>query len=337
MIRIEKLSGDDAARSVVAALGLPAATPRSERDYELLRAVAWASTAGRVPVATRVLLDRAVEADAVATSGDIDEFTRRRILRNRLDDLAAIGDLANIGRGQWISVVGCLARIETGDNHRDMLVSGIPLRAIDHDLRAAIVIDGPTRTLSNSRAADRLGLPVVALADWARVPRLHLDRWTNSILNGTPVRPARPSTEEATHIYAADQSPRGISQDQRWITPGSRSTGRYLARDTMIGGWADYSIVDLQAGIVIDRRECDPQDVRRLMYGLDRKHCNPTTATWTASGDDAQLRLQNRLPYAETRALIVLAGAPRNDVWSITRHASEARRLLSGLGIEFID
>lgn len=330
-IRITELGPHESARAVHASLGIDSDVSEQGFRYELLRAVAWASTRGQAPVSTRTLLDRAVTADA-AVRRDPNDATRRRFLRDRLDDLAAVGDLAILGRGQWISAIGCLTGTAGADRDR-FLVSGIPMRHFADELRATIALSGPTRIVTGNIDAAAYGLPWVPVEDWSRIPRQALDEWTLALLEGSPKAGNHRPSAGTTEFYVPDRAAPGATQERRWFAADAQLNGRYLARHRILGEWVDYSIIELDAGISVDHLQCDAQDVRRLMYGLDRKYHNPTIAGWHVDSGTAHVTLQNRLPYAETRALILLAEPTSSTTWSVRHNVSEVHRLLTGLGI----
>lgn len=331
-LRIEQLGDGQAMRALSSSLGLsPDASPE-DVTYEVLRAVAWASTRGRIPVSTRTLLDRAMDAHATSARDATDERALRRILRGRLDMLAAIGDLAPLGRGRWLSAPGCLVRLDDSDDL--LLVSGIPLRQLNST--ATICSTGPTRTLDR-RAADLLDLPVIGLDDWSRIPRRPLAAWTRELLASAPTRGDFAADAYTTRYYAPDLSDAHTSQQHRWMIRNARLSGVRVARANTFGRWTDYAVVGLDAGRVIDVRGVSLRDVRRLMYGLDQQYGRSTTATVTTLEAGTRLRLGSPLPNAETRALLAMGSLPESTGWMIPRHTPTVRHMLDDLGIKLSD
>ncbi|MDO1478365.1 hypothetical protein [Rhodococcus ruber] len=331
--RIEELPPGSAAQHVRTALGLPPVTPPAELSYELLRAVAWASTGGRVPVSTRTLLDRAVGLDAALHDGDVDATARRHLLRDRLEDLAAVGDLAPLPRGQWLAVPGCIVQLDAADPDGRLLVSGVPVRHLDTRLRNAVALDGARRVLNRRIRAADVGMPVLGFEDWARRPRRSLRDWTESLLADRLGATPEDVEVSALRFYVPAHAHPGARQSERWFGTDPRLEGRCLARADALGGWTQFFVVELRAGTVAGMREQDPHDVRRLMYGLDRNAGNPTVVRWVEAKHEVHLRPTSPLPYAETRVLTALADSRTDRGWVLTRHAGTIRRVLTELGV----
>ncbi|QOW00164.1 hypothetical protein RCF27_07105 [Rhodococcus pyridinivorans] len=308
-------------------------TPSAELGYELLRAVTWASTGGRAPVSTRTLLDRAVGLDAALHDGDVDAAARRNVLRDRIEDLAAIGDLAPLPRGQWLSVPGCIVQLDATDPDSQLLVSGVPLRHLDTRLRSSVAPDGARRILTGRIRAADVGLAVIGFDDWVRRPRRSLKAWTESLLTDSLDPVPEDLEASAFRFYVPDHAHPGARQSERWFETDPSLRGRYLARVDALGGWTQFFVAELSAGIVVGVREQDPHDVRRLMYGLDLAARNPTVARWTETQHEIQLRPTSPLPYAETRVLTALAESRADRGWVLTRHAGTVRRVLTDLGV----
>ncbi|WP_305094993.1 hypothetical protein [Prescottella sp. R16] len=332
-LRLERISALEASSRLRESLALPEHAGNEELTYEALRAVAWASTRGEVPVSTRTLLDRAM--DSQMFFDDVDDATLRRTLRLRLSMLSAVGDVARVGRDQWLSVGGTVVRQQGRPD--GLLVSGIPLRHLDGRTRALINVAGPVRRLIGEDSSGDYRFPTIDFDDWLRRPRQPLVEWTHGTVRDALVVdiPYDPAVTE--QYYAPDHSSPGTVQDKRWVTRNNLLDGTYLVRRRHLDGSADYNFAVVQAGAAIEYRSCDRRDIRRLMFGFDRIHRNPTVARWTYTPDGRQLRLHNRLPHAETRALIVLAGPPDNAVWTVRHDATEVRKILTDLGVDLQD
>ncbi|NMD97430.1 hypothetical protein HF877_18855 [Rhodococcus sp. BL-253-APC-6A1W] len=331
--RIEVVTEYHSKDRMCSVLGLPRTTPSLELSFELLRAVTWASTAGRVPVSTRTLLDRAIDADSTLAEDDIDPVGRRRILRDRLEELTIIGDIAALGRGQWLSVPGSIAQL-LDRQESALLVSGIPLRHLDSKVRSSIHLSGATRRLSDLSMVSQLALPVVGLDDWIGRPRQPLLGWTEGYLS-MPLSPVpEPFDLDSVKIYRPAHARRGTRQADRWFDLTDDIHGRHLARVSGLGESNEYHVAEIAEGLVIALSVELSHDVRRLMYGLDAHGGNPTVANWSEANAGVQLRVTNALPAAETRALVALAGPSHDRTWKIRGDAGTTSRLLTNLGIE---
>lgn len=329
--RIEQLASAPAVTHVCSALALPPNTPRPELTYELVRAVAWASTSGRTPVSTRTLLDRVMDIDS-ALQDSTDDHRRRQFLRKQLDDLAAVGDLAALGRGQWVSAIGSIIVIESPAGTSHLLVSGVPVRCFPTSTQHALTLAGPTRAIQGVDDVQSFGLPVISLDDWARLPSQPLEEWTSGIFDAPLGDPTE--TIGTIRVYQPDLARPHTLQNDRWFSTHRESEGRFLACRKVLGGWTEYSIVELKSGDIIGKRELEPGAVRRLMYGLDNRSGNHVSASVQVTRTSTRIKLRDPLPYSEARILMALGGLLIQDAWTIHGHADAAIRYLGGLHID---
>ncbi|NLE78208.1 MAG: hypothetical protein GX610_01270 [Rhodococcus sp.] len=328
---IEQLAPSATVAHVCSALGLPLSTPKAPLAYETIRAIAWASTSGRTPVSTRTLLDRVMDVDTALQNGTVDEYTRRRTLRKYLDDLVAVGDLAELGRGQWVSTTGTIVCVDSAAGRTHLLVSGVPIRSFPSTVQRALTLDGPIRMIKRLDDVRILGLPVLSLNDWARIPNVPLDQWTSCMLEA-PL--ADPDDSSATlRIYQPDSSRLHSRQEDRWSPFHQAHQGRYLARHNALGEWSGYAIVELRSGTVVGRRELDPLDVRRLMYGLDHRSGTSIIANVKTTHGSTTIQLRDPLPHPETRVLLALCGVPVRDTWTVRQNVEVALDQLRDLHI----
>lgn len=337
--RITTLAGEGIVGYLRAELGVAHGATTEGLTCELIRAVAWASTGGRAPVSTRGLLDRLMEPALaiVQRKGGVD--ARRNELRRMMNTLAIVGDLVELQRGQWLSASGCIVRLDGTPTPTFLLISGIPLREFDEGARVAVEVDGTRRIIRDAECVSLFDLPVIEYRDWARTPRMPLQDWTD----GTLTLPLRRQNDEwadacEMQLYSPQLVALHKAQAHRWTSLQGSPDGRTLARFTMFGE-AAYAVVEVAQGTVAGFRECAPQDVRRLMYGLDQQHKNPTAATLAsvAGAGTTSVRLHNALPYAEARGMLALVEDSVDARPLVTRHGAAVRVLLDGLGIQLRD
>nr|WP_152972717.1 hypothetical protein [Gordonia sp. NB41Y] len=318
------------------ALGLPSQTPASDATYELLRGIAWASTGGRVPVSTRTLLDRAMPFFASLSGDSADVSEKRERLHHSLDVLAAIGDLALLPRGQWLSVSGCVVRLDAADHPQNLLISGVPLLRMSPEDRDAVHLDGPRRLLHPHLELTRIGIPTITIDEWARRPLLSLAEWTTNEIANELVETPGDLDVASFRFYVPALASAGTRQSNRWFTTNDQLQGRYLAHAEQPAGWTQHYVAEVDSGDVVGIRELDPQDVRPLMFGLDHSAGNPTSVHWVESTQKVLLRLPNPLPYAEARIVAALSDSTGNRQWELTQGRESVRRTLTELGVTFV-
>ncbi|MET8429729.1 hypothetical protein [Nocardia sp. NPDC004860] len=338
-MRLERIGRTTAVRELERSLALKPELDIVERRYEMLRAVAWASTHAQTPVYVRVLLDRAVTVDKSLNLGDagLSESDRRQILREQLEDLASIGDLAELGNGYWVSVDGVI--VELGSDQSCLFVSGIPLRILDQETRDAIMYSGAARHLAKGSVLGKLELPIVGLQLWARRLSTDLETWTRQF--GEAIRIAAGTPDDSLEFYLPETARRGCLQHDRWQRTASNLTGTYLYRQTVLNHWRLHGLARLNAGVVEGTCEIDRQDAHRLMFGYDMLGGNPTTATWNESASSsAELILHNPVPAPEMRALTALAkrlpAKKFEHRFIATTYRQQVRQTVEDLGIRLV-
>ncbi|NLU64263.1 hypothetical protein HCA61_18620 [Rhodococcus sp. HNM0563] len=330
---IEQLTSSTYSSHISTVLRIPPNTPQTEISYELVRAIAWASTSGRTPISTRSLLDRIMDADAALNDNSVDEQARRQLYRLRLDELALAGDLAVLGRGQWVSSIGSIVHQDDSAMQSPILVSGIPIRVMPTSTQRSLTLHGPTRMIDHVENVQGLGLRHINLDEWARVPDSPLDAWTANMLESPLYRPHEASAP--IRVYLPESATSGALQKNRWFPVHKGLTGRYLSRHKVPGGWTEFTVVELDSGVAKEAREVDPLDVRRLMYGLDHRSGKHTVADVRTDGNVVRIRFGNPLPHPEARIMYTLCGLPTQDMWSVRRDPQIARKCLSELMIAY--
>lgn len=325
-----------ARKEIARSLALQDELDGDSRRYEMLRAVTWASTYAETPVYIRTLLDRAVAVDkSLETAApELSVSERRDFLRAQLDVLADLGDLAELGNGYWVSIPGVIVESETAEPN--MLVSGIPLRLLDHVSRDSITCAGAARHITNAALGTRLTLPKVGLWFWARRPDTGLSTWTSDFLASSRISDGPLSEPE---FYLPGSAQRRSIQAVRWMPSNKDLFGTYLYRHTVLNHWRVHGLARVEAGKVVGTCEIDRDDARRLMYGLDLHAGNPTRATWYESPNGvAEVTLHNSVPAPEIRALTALGrrlpASKYNYKFDATSHRDQIRQMLEDLGID---
>ncbi|MBY6687213.1 hypothetical protein HQ305_16765 [Rhodococcus sp. BP-149] len=326
-----------AAREAIArTLALPDKADDETRRCEMLRAVTWASTSGDTPVYIGKLLNRAVSVDKSINPKTLNysDSDRRAGLRNLLDVLADLGDLAELANGYWVSVPGVVVKSETREP--ELLVSGIPLRLLDRASRDGVACAGAARHIIDQSLLDNLGLPQVGLWMWANKPESTLSTWTADFIGTTRIVDGQ---LDDTEFYLADSEQRASIQAIRWKPSDRKLTGTYLYRHTVLRHWRVYGLARVAAGVVTGTCDINRDDARRLMYGYDQIANNPVKATWRESAEGvSEVVLQNPIPAPEMRALTALGRRlPASKFeyrFAATSHRSQIRRTLENLGIQ---
>lgn len=290
---------------------------RMAAGAELLRAALWTLSSGGVtPVYITRLLNAMRPPMEVLHRGAIDESppyaldpdepmpSPDEVLRDLLDDLAMLGDVAELGRGYWLPAPGRLVRLpSTG---RMLLVGGPPSRALQEDFRAILTPAGLLRIFSVMPASHPFGAQ--SFDNWLGRPAEPLADWTARVLRDTPMVPFESATvrfEGYTPAAAAPETPQFL----RWRDVDTRLPGgRHLVRSRTLFGYT-YVLADVDGGRVTAIGELGPDAgaTRRLMYGLDARAERPVIIRSRRITATIELELRSALPPPELRVLAALA------------------------------
>lgn len=339
-VRVAPLQGGSPSAHMVRDLALPPKTPRHEAVFELVRAVAWASTLGRQPVADHTLTDRATAASAPLLGADMVQV--RSTIVTAIEALELLGDLTMLPGGQWVCTP--LHVIATDSASTDILISGRPLRALPAELRPHVHLAGPLRRIAQAASP---GLHPLDTETWLRRPGGTLTEWTGRILNINLAEPDRNGLRTGHYaLYLPGQSAPAAPQDKRWRPTDPSLVGRHLARVRSLTGVLDYQVVELRYGGVIGAKSIDTGTARRLMYGLDLAAGNPTQASLVPApppdkpgaprgrAKTVTLKTTNPLPRAETRSLMLTSVRPHTRDWLLPAHYADGVPELAVLGVD---
>ena len=287
-----------------------------------LRAALWALTdAGATPVYTLRLLNLARHLagpalgpgqDASPPDDDPEYGVEPPVtLRDILDELAALGDVARLAGGSWLPAP--LRAVPLQHVDRWLLVGGLPTMLLPHDVRSKVQHRGVARLLPAPVALAASGLRVQTEAAWLQAPDDDIAAWADRILRETPLEP--PSDDLAARnlaLYRPNRASAGAWQHQRWwpFGPGGNvSRGRFLGRIATRMG-RQYLVVDLHDGHVRAAGAVSGEtiDVRRMLYALDRLANRPTRIARFAGPVSVVYELRSELPAAELRLLRALGG-----------------------------
>lgn len=301
--------------------------------HEIVRAVAHASTAGGAPVTDHALLDRATAAcEPVVDQAPVKV---RALVFDAVEELEAMGDLAQLANGNWVCSPPYLVAADGAKG--SLLIGGLPVRALASEIRSRVHIDGAARWIEQGSSTS---LPVVGLDMWARDPGQPISEWAADVVN-SDLRPPDTETVNTAHyrFYLPGNASRYASQDARWFPTSTNMSGRHLARVRSVTGRLEQQIVQLENGRVTAARSIDSDSARRLMYGLDRAGANPTRArlhraTGGRASDVVTVKVTNPLPRAETRQLVAVAKQSRKGEWNLPLEYARGVPALVKLGIE---
>jgi hypothetical protein len=232
-------------------------------------------------------------------------------LRQTLDDMESIGDVAATPGGRWLPApLRCVA---LQDINRWLLVGGLPTRELPDKLRQTIEFSGSVRLLKKHPLEYGLSIVSQSKDDWCRIPSQPLREWTIQILNGNKMQPL--SSGDTEYEYYAPGNRRipntlSMLQFDRWTTQTKLlSDGRYFVRRKSFFGPTSYAIARIEMGSLkeISSLYLGPGDLRRLLYGLDLLNNCPVIAKRKRLSSGSWLfSFFNELPSPEKRILLAL-------------------------------
>jgi len=300
------------------------------QDCALLRSCVWALTGGSRPVHILRLLNLSASLDPS------NEDIRPRI-KESLEELAEAGDLAELANGRWLPAPTREVRLETADDTR-LLVGGLPTSLLPSELSAALEHSGAFRRTKGGRMAQELALPSEDCTSWMGESPEDLEGWTKAALEGN-YEAWRDQTGQLS-IYAPEFLPSTTPQALRWVERTDKLSGRYLCRQTLPFGLKRYHAAEIVAGKVTRFTNLPGEDLRRLMYGLDKLAGKEVSVPVTETHEWIEIILKSELPKPERRffaalgKLTVPEGSYYPRTWRFrVADAPEIRSRLLALGI----
>lgn len=333
-------------------------TSVSGRRAELIRSCVWAHcSASAKPVRTVRVTSLATALSEPWACEDVTE-DERECLRQTLKELGVLGDLIPLSGGFWTP--GPLQIVSLGAaTDRALLVGGVPTRLLPKKLQAGISVLGLLRRVTGKALRNEeveawlreVGYRTMTLDEWSEVPSEPLSQWGEGVLSSRFI--GFPDSGEGLRVFAYLPSPRrtkGPARPQivRWGSlPNSLDSKRHLVRLERVAQFRDeYFLAEVSQGRILRTGPVlRGGDHRRLMYYLDSKAGEPTTAEFRPSqGGGGALLLRSELPPQELRkfsALGILHQEANQKyyprVWKIEEsELGDALKVLNGLGIKVI-
>jgi hypothetical protein len=231
-------------------------------------------------------------------------------IRDVLDELQALGDVALLPKGRWLPAP--LRVVPLRSIRAWALVGGRPSHLLPSTAGAAARTVGAARLLQTDPRELGLLLPEQPEEDWCRIPPEPIDLWAARVIN--EARLVADSGEASVEVYVPTAGPGspippGCFQTRRWL---ARLTdvpdGRYLVRSRSRFGQTRHAVAQLAGGrlVATGPLELGTGDVRRLLYGLDAIADNPIRVEETRHGQARAFVLRDELPRAELRLLTAL-------------------------------
>lgn len=300
---------------------------------ELLRAALWRlSHGGRAPVYIMRLLNavrtplrvlaagaprpavpaRQVPANDVEVAADTDR-AGETVLRDTLEDLMLLGDVAGVPGGYWLPAPGRVVPLAGGGY---LLIGGHPTWLLPERLRRVVAPQGLVRLLpagADEAAPELAELPVQADESWRHRPPGPIGAWAVATLDGAAVLPFEDVSVTfecyATALAVAECARRGgrpPDQYHRWRpVTAAIPDGRYVLKYASAMG-RRYAVGDVVRGrvVAVGQPVLGAGDWRRLLYGLDAAARCPTHVEARRARDGTLgLTLRSALPGAEARLL----------------------------------
>jgi hypothetical protein len=271
-------------------------------------------------VGSELELPLGLNASQESTPHGVPITERTATLRAVLDDLALIGDVADLGSGWWLPAP---ARVVAFGDGCALLLGGPPCASMPTAVRHALLDGSIARVvdIKPGTVAAALGhVPIQSDADWRRRPAGDVAEWAEQVLTATRVLPGAldegsldvyaPAVACARRLGDLRDGPRPITQYFRWLPLDQRiPDGRHLARVRTARG-RHALVVEVQHGSVIASAApvLYPGDVRRFCYGLDARDRCPTQVHVSPLTERRGVRFTcaSALPGAELRLAVAL-------------------------------
>lgn len=252
-------------------------------------------------------LSSSSESASPLTDGNAQEDALSKLLRDTLNELEVLGDVAALPRGNWLPAP--LHLVSLPFIHRWLLVGGRPSHHLPTLIRLAVEYSGPTRFLIQDPIEFGLQRVVQSEEEWCHIPHGNVDVWAHRITSETKLQPVE-ALDTSFEFYRPNIR-RGFSTTQyfRWVDDIQALTdGRYLVRSKSRAHVSHYAIAEVWQGKIIATGvvELGVGDIRRLLYGIDALVGCPVKVQVTQSEGSWSFQLRSELPRAEHRLFTAL-------------------------------
>lgn len=261
---------------------------------------------------TTRLLTNARRATDLAWSDDTPGLRdlERDVCTSTLQAMQALGDVVDVGRGQWIAAPLRLIAI---DGANDCMIAGsAPLDALNHSFDHPIACAGASRFVSIKSLTKPEHRDVVQSADDWLGPSSPLSAWTDQVVASHELRmeQAPGLSAEQLELYAPDIV-RSQQRTGRWIPAGHvgraingvrlcRPRGAYARHYSRPHFLAHFEfnegVLSLQKSAPIEH-----ELTLRLRFGLDVRLGTPRTFSIIGSGQTFAIDRPSQLPEPENR------------------------------------
>ena len=263
-------------------------------------------------------------------------------MRDTLNELELLGDVASLPHGYWLP--SPLHLVSLPLIHRWILIGGRPFHYLLEDMRTKIEHSGIARFLT--KEPDDYGLQQVVQPEdqWCCIPQGTIDTWALRMLLEAELQPVE-DLDTVFEFYAPNPFQSVNSQYFRWISDiQTLKDGRYLIRSRSRGQISRYAVAEVVRSKVIATGSISMKngDLRRLMYGIDALAKCPIRVQIRATNDTWLFLLKSELPRAEYRLFTTLGflhlppdGQYYPRTWEIpNNYGLQAAKILERLGIQ---
>lgn len=264
------------------------------------------------PVST-VTITRTVKGRLAPLWPELVDSTRTDdIVLGELRQMKILGEVEKVGALQWVPAPD---RTIWVDESTRLLISALPLSALQLGTRKALQVVGRARLIHVDKAAAQMYPPLQRLEDWLGCPHDEIASWSKAFINRT-ARTMQP-VEQFDDLY--------IFHDGGWRAPKELaeqlSKVHLYRRKTLIYGnpTHQYGLCRLQAGRdgeiqVVSSQVIKRDDARRLQGCMSLASGQQQTIRYEKRGAMVVLELRRPLPAPE-HALLYLG-------WELGEQAS---------------
>ena len=277
-----------------------------------------------------------------------DEDTITQLLRQAVDELETIGDIASLPGGYWLPAP--LRCIDLRESKRWLLVGGAPTRYLPESVRESLEFSGTARLLARDPSTIGLLIPNQTKEVWCRLPTTPVDVWAKEFLEKAKLKPF--FANELNYKFYVPGIPKSRSaynkpQYNRWIDMADirlLPDQRYLMRHESSFGMVNFSIAEIQGHKLgaTGSIELAEGGIRRLQYGIDALAGLPVSVrVERLNREIISYTLKSELPSPENRLLYAIGSLRENKtenyyprIWEIKRsYKAEVDAILGRLGI----
>lgn len=277
-------------------------------EYEILRNLIWGLSTIRGSVHILKILNTSSTVSQKMGLADLGSEAGqcRARLKIEVGEMEEMGDLVDLGEGQWKPGPVRLIEIDKATD-ACFFTGGFPTSLLPSEMQPDISYRGALRIGNKKILGEFFKSKLWNLETWAGIPEDNIEAWLENISNLEHRVESEEKNIDSIKIYRPENSRISSYQTSRWTDLRQSLTGKYLIEKVRPFGIHEFKIAEFISGeIVAYGNNLRFGDARRAMYAFDTKTKNPVMVNLDCGAEEFIVLLNSEIPGPERRLFTAL-------------------------------